>query len=391
MIRGTRGISQRLQRLPASLPITKFSPYFRQKTSVFCTIMSSFSTDRVSLGDTIGRIEERVQRDEGNRGIGQICLPKGELLHAALSMHASTSVVILTGFPCLLDYPIPTETDGPPGALALAKALLVMGKKVKFLIDECNEDVLIACASAMDVPLELRMNLEMQSFPAACDEKDIERLVDAYEGVDLVIGIERAGSNEEGKYLTMRGRDMTSLIAPIDIVLKQQPQESVGEEARIRSIGIGDGGNELGMGKVLAQIQASTIPNANLIACAVATDYLLVASVSNWGGYALSVAAVVVHTTLREREISITASIDALHNSVVYEQLAQLALPSQEILQQALEVGVPYAAEEEAKLQRMIDAGARDGITRDAALMVDGMPLQNSLDVLQDILDIVCK
>ena len=53
----------------------------------------------------------------------------------------------------------------------------------------------------------------------------------------------------------------------------------------------GDGGNEVGMGKVYDRVVGSAnIPNAATIACVSAADHLLVCSVSNWGGYALSAA-----------------------------------------------------------------------------------------------------
>ena len=42
---------------------------------------------------------------------------RGELIAAAKALFrlrgASKELVVLTGFPCLLDFDIPTETDGP--------------------------------------------------------------------------------------------------------------------------------------------------------------------------------------------------------------------------------------------------------------------------------------
>lgn len=58
---------------------------------------------------------------------------------------------------------------------------------------------------------------------------------------------------------------------------------------------LGDGGNELGMGKVFQKILDSSIPNKQEIACIVPTNHLIIASVSNWGGYALAAAAAVLH------------------------------------------------------------------------------------------------
>lgn len=74
----------------------------------------------------IDRIENIVQRDEGKRGIGQIIV-KGELYNAAVALNSCTSVAIITGFPCNLEYNPPTETDGPLGAIAIARALLALG------------------------------------------------------------------------------------------------------------------------------------------------------------------------------------------------------------------------------------------------------------------------
>jgi hypothetical protein len=56
----------------------------------------------------------------------------------------------------------------------------------------------------------------------------------------------------------------------------------------ITTIGIGDGGNEIGMGKVPWEVIRRNIPYGDLIACRVPTDYLVVAGVSNWGAYALA-------------------------------------------------------------------------------------------------------
>ena len=71
--------------------------------------------------------------------------------------------------------------------------------------------------------------------------------------------------------------------------------------------GIGDGGNELGMGKVKDIIHRD-IPNGPTIACAITSGYLLTAGVSNWGGYALATALYLVsrcpiHDRYRRRAV----------------------------------------------------------------------------------------
>lgn len=362
------------------MSLTAWSLFLGSTVSVLLRNAANASRKSVPLKprtiyEALRVLENRIQRDEGKRGIKDILMDEGEMFRAAVEIYRAKRVVILTGFPCLLDFPVHTETDGPPGAVSIAKALLTLNKKVTLLTDECNEEVLLSCTSAMDLPGHLRSNLDLQSFPPTeqCDEKDLTRLAEIYEETDLVIGIERAGSNAEGKYLTMRGRDMTHLIAPLDLILRQQ-------DIPVRSIGIGDGGNELGMGKALDKIIRSSIPDGEKIACVVPADHLIVASVSNWGGYALSAAAALVDSTFRAH------GVDGAHVTMeeAVAKFGSLVIPV-ESAERSLHDALPSAKEETLKFQRMIDAGARDGITRASELMVDGMKLQVSLDVIEDI------
>jgi hypothetical protein len=129
---------------------------------------------------------------------------------------------------------------------------------------------------------------------------------------------------------------------------------------------IGDGGNEVGMGKVIEGIRKSTITNAQLIGCVVAADDLIVCSVSNWGGYALAGAAGLVYS---ESQLQ-TASTEAAHKRQVQDILTRF---------------LPTDQEEYTKCQRIIDAGARDGITTELKCMVDGMPIDVSVQLIRDM------
>jgi len=53
------------------------------------------------------------------------------------------------------------------------------------------------------------------------------------------------------------------------------------------SIGIGDGGNEIGMGNVRALMTAGGLPGDDTL-CATGTTDLVIASCSNWGAYGLT-------------------------------------------------------------------------------------------------------
>lgn len=60
--------------------------------------------------------------------------------------------------------------------------------------------------------------------------------------VDLIVAVERAGPGVDGSYYTMRGLKMDDVVSPLERLLTHAP--------RAWSIGVGDGGNEVGMAKV---------------------------------------------------------------------------------------------------------------------------------------------
>ena len=164
--------------------------------------------------DYIAGMESLVQRDEGNRGISELCLPPGELQSAAETLLRADHVTIITGFPCMIEQTPPTETDGPLGAFAIARALLHMGKRVLILTDECNEDVLLACfAGSGLIQFQEECLLSLESLPATQTKTHIDgdcdysiRRIEQIRGItDLIVAIERAGPNEKGKYLIKVG------------------------------------------------------------------------------------------------------------------------------------------------------------------------------------------
>lgn len=110
---------------------------------------------------SIGQLEEVIQDDPGGRGIAALHLP-GELFRAASDLHRACHVLVTTGFPCNVDCIPPTETDGPPGALALADMYLSLGKKVTLLIDPANTEVMQAAWRSS--PGEQHARWQLDSF-----------------------------------------------------------------------------------------------------------------------------------------------------------------------------------------------------------------------------------
>ena len=126
------------------------------------------------------RLEEIIAEDHGQRGIGPLVI-RGELARAAYHLSHGPDcqhIAIVTGYPCCPGSP-PTETDGPPGAIATARALVALGHRVTILTDECNEvravkargprgveargDV-ASCVSA----LWIRADVDIPNDPAPC-------------------------------------------------------------------------------------------------------------------------------------------------------------------------------------------------------------------------------
>jgi hypothetical protein len=89
---------------------------------------------------------------------------------------------------------------------------------------------------------------------------------------------------------SMRGRDLTPCMRPGHLLLDRARERN----PRLTTIGIGDGGNEIGMGKIPWSTIHRNIPGGGLIACRVPCDHLIVCGVSNWGAYALAAGLVLL-------------------------------------------------------------------------------------------------
>ena len=342
------------------------------------------SSSRLSYAEALCQLEVRISLDEGSRGIGPLVVP-GSLSLAGQHLSRlppGSHVVILTGFPCCMTETPPTETDGPSGALAIARAAVSLGLNVLLLTDECNEEVVMSlCFGAGDWCGGGRLTLE--SFPPERDwtEEEARRLIDIAENrCDHVVSIERPGPSADGRCYTMRGLDMSHLLAPLHRVVDLARDSG---KPSLKLTSIGDGGNELGMGNVRELIVASTtIKHGEKIACAVACDFLVVASVSNWGGYALAAAAGLA----READVR-EAVLQGGGGAATVVAEDSLATVPKRLKGRYL----PTLLEEAEAIERVVDAGGRDGCTGKLEVTVDGMPLETSLKCLQDITDICAR
>ena len=235
--------------------------------------------------------------------------------------------VIVTGFYVIMAGK--PETDGPPGAIAIGRALQSLGRSVTYVTDSYTAPVLQRWADGSEVV----------EFPMAGVEESKRHASQMLEDLKpaLLISIERCGRNRNDEYLNMRARDITPQTARLDYLF----------DGGVPSVGIGDGGNEIGMGNLVDVIPSvDSLPDDPAIS---RVDRLVIASVSNWGGYGL-VAAM--------------------------SQLAERNL-------------LPSPDDEAQMVEGMIAAGAVDGTTGDAVPTVDNFSMDENGHLLARLHSIV--
>lgn len=219
------------------------------------------------------------------------------------------------------------ETDGPPGTMAVGQALTALGWNVVTVACETTFTVVDALLADLG-PVIAAPNTE-QGAQAAC-----EALRREY-APDLVVAIERPGTTADGLRLNMRGEDISGVAAALDPLMRAP-----------LSVAVGDGGNEIGMGAIAPYLEAQgVIPGVSVTRA----QHLLLAEVSNWGAYGL------------------VAMLD-----IVIERDT-----------------LPDGPTEAGWIERLVAAGAVDGVTRANAAMVDGHSLQVNAEMLARLRAIV--
>jgi hypothetical protein len=257
-----------------------------------------------------------VARNPRHMQVARAALNPGYYLRAAQHLKDIRGVVIIgTGFPVNDTF----ETDGPVGAIALYDALQTLGA-----------EPIIACGQPLSKSLTDNyrvLELTAKSLEAAH--------IDTYDQLELlqpsaIVSIERPGLAADGRYYNMRSEDITEHSAFFDPFMSS---------ANCSTIAIGDGGNEIGMGKI-NQAMATLDINPSVTDC----DELLVADVSNWGAYGL---------------------------------ITFLAVwAKQDLLAQVSPVVI---------LEYLSARGSVDGVTRENTLTEDGLEAEEGLGVIQEL------
>lgn len=328
----------------------------------------------------ISEIETLIRRDPARRGLigadgdGP---GKGELARAATILAESpTAVGLITGFfvpqrnrldgtteqQAAPPQPHPlsrgnAETDGPPGTAMLADVLTELNIPVTVITDElCEPVVRSACTESAISRYEIIASPARVHDAAEWRAQLLRK--PSFQNISHFIAIERVGPGhttvtstssqktenrniagdpwQPGHCCNMRGESIEAFSANIHLLV----EAAVSANPGARVIGIGDGGNEIGMGRFSWEELRARLsgPHADRVPCRTPADATIVAGVSNWGAYALASALAIHH----ER-------IDLLnrHSADAQQQL----------------------------LKRIVqEAGAVDGVTRKRQATVDGLP-----------------
>lgn len=255
----------------------------------------------------IDRIEVLTHRDVG-RGMDAVFqATRGGLWGAASALAASDAprIGLITGFFVPGAEPPAAETDGPAGAALMALGFSQAGLSCRLATDTvCESACLVAldAAGAGGVPVD-----------TVAPGGDVAALIGLWRqvGIDWVIAIERCGPGADGRMRNMRGRDISVHAAPLDRLFSAGPW---------RTIGIGDGGNEVGMGCVPRPLITRHVPLGDQIGCVVLADFLIAAGVSHWGAYAMLGALAVLRP---DWAAAMRAGLDPVLDRAVVEAMVR--------------------------------------------------------------------
>ncbi|MCL5076215.1 MAG: DUF4392 domain-containing protein [Chloroflexi bacterium] len=205
------------------------------------------------------------------------------------------TVIIATGMPTL-PWRAP-EQDGPIGAATLARSLVLgLGAKPIIVIEEDFVELAKATVRSaglytfgLDRLLELPTTASVVPFPIGIGEaKRVgSHLLETYRPKALIT-IEKAGRNENGGWHTATGGAYTEWTSKVDDMFLEAKARG------ILTIGIGDGGNELGCGMIKEAV-IEHVPGAAKCQCPCGgsivpqfvPDVLIMAAISNWGAYGI--------------------------------------------------------------------------------------------------------
>ncbi len=243
---------------------------------------------------------------------------------AKIILENQGTVFITTGF--YIVYAKASETDGPPGAIALGNALKKIGYKVVYITDKWSLKILKGMTNDLiiDFPVSDHENSKVFAINLIKELKP-----------SVSISIERASLMEDGTYRNWKSQDISEYNAKLDYIFNNTSN----------TIGIGDGGNEIGMGNLFTEIKNTRgLPDKPAVT---KVDELIVSSCSNWGAYGL------ICSISEIKSINLLPSLNDAKNLI----------------------------------KKCVDLGAVEGLTGEKKYAVDGRDLEKDSVCLNDLHD----
>ena len=185
------------------------------------------------------------------------------------------------------------------GAAAIGRALdFGLGVKCVVLAEERNLAPVVACVEAAGLVSADRKLFDaragaafVQAFPLGLEAGRVvtRRIIDEFNPTAMVF-VEKAGPNQHGIFHSILGTGRgDEMIANAHCLVEFAKAEG------ILTIGIGDGGNEIGFGNVVDAVRDIQAFGRKCkcacqggVATVVGTDVLVSAAVSNWGVYGIA-------------------------------------------------------------------------------------------------------
>ena len=283
-----------------------------------------FTVPQRAIGEGVDRL---VNVDVTGRGVvGDLYAAARALRDAPLCLEAAASllgrigkgraVILATGFPTHPSFA--GEQDGPVGTATLARALvLAAGVRPVIVTDSGNVQICEAAlrgaglyTRSVEDAVQYPTTAAVLPFPLDWNEA-VGRSRDLLDrlGPAAIVAIERPGANEHGHYHSARGKRVTDHCGKIDALFQ------AARDRELLTIGVGDGGNEIGCAAIRETV-LRMVPNAAVCACpcggtgvpAVETDLFVTAAISNWGAYGIEAALALL---LERPEIMHSREIDA--------------------------------------------------------------------------------
>ena len=226
-------------------------------------------------------------------------------------------VLIGTGF--LIAPSLKPETDGPIGAALLARALDLIGSKPIIVAEkEALSCLRGACTAAeLNVYEDVKMALlvphsvALIPYPVAKDEaQNMANMLIKDLKPKAMVTIETPGQNENGLYHSAFGRQLADWVAPIDLLLTEV------QRAGGFTIGIGDLGNEAGLGNAKPEIENAIPFGDKGVTTIIGSDAPIMSVISDFGTYGLIAC------------LSAVTGKDLLHDARLQEQVTRAAVMS---------------------------------------------------------------